>query len=133
MHLTPSERDRLAATIDSAWDERATITARTTGRVREAVDKALGLLDRGVVRVAEPADGGWTVNEWLKKAVLLSFRLNPMTAISGGPGEARWWLGAAWYQKLPAVLGLAVLGAAAYGVALTLFGFRLRDFSRRAA
>jgi 2,3,4,5-tetrahydropyridine-2-carboxylate N-succinyltransferase len=91
MHLTPSERDRLAATIDSAFDERATITARTTGRVREAVDKALGLLDRGVVRVAEPTDTGWQVNEWLKKAVLLSFRLNPMTAISGGPGEARWW------------------------------------------
>jgi 2,3,4,5-tetrahydropyridine-2-carboxylate N-succinyltransferase len=91
MHLTPSERDRLAATIDTAWDERATITARTTGRVREAVDKALGLLDRGVVRVAEPTDGGWQVNEWLKKAVLLSFRLNPMEPISGGPGEAHWW------------------------------------------
>ncbi len=85
MHLTPSERDRLAATIDAAFDERATITARTTGRVRDAVDKALGLLDRGVVRVAEPTDGGWQVNEWLKKAVLLSFRLNPMEAIDGRP------------------------------------------------
>jgi 2,3,4,5-tetrahydropyridine-2-carboxylate N-succinyltransferase len=92
MHLTPSERDRLAATIDSAFEERATITTRTTGRIREAVDTALGLLDRGVVRVAEPTpDGGWQVNEWLKKAVLLSFRLTPMQSIDGGPGGARWW------------------------------------------
>jgi 2,3,4,5-tetrahydropyridine-2-carboxylate N-succinyltransferase len=92
MHLTPSERDRLAATIDSAFEERATITTRTTGRVRDAVDKALGLLDRGVLRVAEPTpEDGWIVNEWLKKAVLLSFRLTPMEAIDGGPGGARWW------------------------------------------
>ncbi|WP_420391558.1 2,3,4,5-tetrahydropyridine-2,6-dicarboxylate N-succinyltransferase [Acuticoccus sp.] len=91
MHLSPSERDRLAATIDAAFDERATVTARTTGRVRDAVDRALGLLDRGVVRVAEPTGSGWQVNEWLKKAVLLSFRLNPMEAIEGGPGNARWW------------------------------------------
>jgi len=48
-------------------------------------------------------------------------------------GEARWWLNAPWQLKLPAVVGLALLGAAAYGAALTLFGFRLRDFSRRGA
>jgi 2,3,4,5-tetrahydropyridine-2-carboxylate N-succinyltransferase len=77
--------------VDAAFEERATITARTTGRVRDAVEKALALLDRGVLRVAEPADGGWVVNEWLKKAVLLYFRLNPMTAVEGGPGGARWW------------------------------------------
>ncbi|WP_108660737.1 2,3,4,5-tetrahydropyridine-2,6-dicarboxylate N-succinyltransferase [Acuticoccus kandeliae] len=91
MQLSPSERDRLAATIDSAFEERATITARTTGRVRDAVEKALGLLDRGVVRVSEPTPNGWQVNEWLKKAVLLSFRLTPMEAIDGGPGDSRWW------------------------------------------
>jgi len=91
MQLATSERDRLAATIDAAFDERATITTRTTGRVREAVEKALTLLDRGVVRVAEPTADGWSVNEWLKKAVLLSFRLNPMEPIEGGPGGARWW------------------------------------------
>ena len=92
MQISPAERDRLAATIDAAFDERATVTTRTTGRVREAVDKALGLLDRGVMRVAEPdGSGGWTVNEWLKKAVLLSFRLNAMETIDGGPGDARWW------------------------------------------
>ncbi|MEM0907255.1 MAG: 2,3,4,5-tetrahydropyridine-2,6-dicarboxylate N-succinyltransferase [Pseudomonadota bacterium] len=93
MHINQAERERLAATIDAAFEERATITTRTTGRVRDAVDKALGLLGRGVVRVSEPLDdgSGWRVNEWLKKAVLLSFRLNPMEAIEGGPGDARWW------------------------------------------
>ena len=93
MNISPAERERLEATIDAAFDERATITTRTTGRVREAVDKALGLLDRGVLRVAEPRpDGsGWVVNEWLKKAVLLSFRLTPMEPIEGGPGGSKWW------------------------------------------
>ncbi len=93
MNISLAERERLEATIDAAFDERATITTRTTGRVREAVDKALGLLDRGVLRVAEPkADGsGWVVNEWLKKAVLLSFRLTPMEPIEGGPGGGKWW------------------------------------------
>lgn len=93
MQISLAERERLEATIDAAFDERATITTRTTGMVREAVEKALNLLDRGVLRVAEPAsDGrGWVVNEWLKKAVLLSFRLTPMDAIEGGPGGAQWW------------------------------------------
>ncbi|MEM7693632.1 MAG: 2,3,4,5-tetrahydropyridine-2,6-dicarboxylate N-succinyltransferase [Pseudomonadota bacterium] len=91
MTISPAERERLEATIEGAFDERATVTTRTTGLVRDAVDKALGLLDRGVLRVAEPDGAGWTVNEWLKKAVLLSFRLNPMGAIEGGPGGAPWW------------------------------------------
>jgi len=93
MNISLAERERLEATIDAAFDERATITTRTTGRVRDAVDKALALLDCGILRVAEPnADGsGWTVNEWLKKAVLLSFRLTAMEAIEGGPGSAKWW------------------------------------------
>ena len=93
MLLSSAERDRLSATIDSAFEERSAITTRTGGRVRDAVDKALGLLDRGEMRVAEPVpDGsGWRVNQWLKKAVLLSFRLTPMAPIEGGPGSARWW------------------------------------------
>lgn len=91
MQISQAERDRLAATIDSVFEERATITARTTGRARDAVEKALGLLDRGVLRVAEPTPSGWKVNQWLKKAVLLSFRLTPMEAIPGGPGEGTWW------------------------------------------
>src|SRR5690606_1010572 len=56
-----------------------------------AVTTALGLLDSGALRVAEKGPQGWTVHQWLKKAVLLSFRLNPMEAISGGPGNASWW------------------------------------------
>ena len=82
----------LAATIDAAWEDRANLGFSTGGAVREAVAEALNLLDRGEARVAEPtADGGWQVNQWLKKAVLLSFRLNPMDAIAGGPGGAPWW------------------------------------------
>ena len=77
--------------IDRAWDERDSLGAGTTGRVRDAVDTAIAMLDSGAVRVAEPGAGGWTVNQWLKKAVLLSFRLNPMEAIAGGPGGASWW------------------------------------------
>lgn len=91
MQLTDAEAARLAAVIDEAFENRATITTATTGEVRDAVEKALNLLDRGVVRVAEPVGEDWVVNEWLKKAVLLSFRLNPMSVIEGGPGEATWW------------------------------------------
>jgi len=82
----------LARTIDDAFEARDGIGPATQGPVRDAVDKALDLLDRGAVRVAEKqADGGWRVNQWLKKAVLLSFRLNDMTVIPGGPGGAAWW------------------------------------------
>ncbi|ARP98125.1 2,3,4,5-tetrahydropyridine-2,6-dicarboxylate N-succinyltransferase [Pseudorhodoplanes sinuspersici] len=84
--------DQLAKTIDEAFDKRDTVTAATTGLVREAVEQALGLLDSGAARVAErQADGQWQVNQWLKKAVLLSFRLNDMSVIQGGPGESVWW------------------------------------------
>jgi 2,3,4,5-tetrahydropyridine-2-carboxylate N-succinyltransferase len=81
----------LATTIDSAWEERAGISPATRGPVREAVETALALLDSGKARVAEKVDGTWQVNQWLKKAVLLSFRLNDMSVIPGGPGKATWW------------------------------------------
>jgi 2,3,4,5-tetrahydropyridine-2-carboxylate N-succinyltransferase len=82
----------LAATIDAAFEERDRIGPKTRGAVRKAVDKALELLDGGTMRVAERhADGSWQVNQWLKKAVLLSFRLNDMSVIRGGPGKAVWW------------------------------------------
>ena len=83
--------EQLAATIDQAWDARDTISADTRGGVREAVEAALDRLDAGDARVAEKVDGLWRVNQWLKKAVLLSFRLNPMAEIAGGPGGAPWW------------------------------------------
>ncbi|MXQ11621.1 2,3,4,5-tetrahydropyridine-2,6-dicarboxylate N-succinyltransferase [Microvirga makkahensis] len=82
----------LARTIDAAWEDRANVNASTTGAVRDAVEQALQLLDAGQARVAEKqADGEWQVHQWLKKAVLLSFRLNDMEVIKGGPGQATWW------------------------------------------
>jgi 2,3,4,5-tetrahydropyridine-2,6-dicarboxylate N-succinyltransferase len=82
----------LASIIDQAFDQRDGVSPATKGPVREAVDTALDLLDRGAARVAEKgADGNWRVNQWLKKAVLLSFRLNDMSVIPGGPGHAAWW------------------------------------------
>ena len=82
----------LEKTIDAAFEARDGIDATTQGQVRDAVDAALALLDSGERRVAERgADGAWTVNQWLKKAVLLSFRLNDMGQIAGGPGKASWW------------------------------------------
>jgi 2,3,4,5-tetrahydropyridine-2-carboxylate N-succinyltransferase len=84
--------DQLQQTIDAAWEDRAGIGYDTKGEVRIAVDRALALLDSGEARVAEPdGAGGWRVNQWLKKAVLLSFRLNDMAEIAGGPGAANWW------------------------------------------
>jgi 2,3,4,5-tetrahydropyridine-2-carboxylate N-succinyltransferase len=82
----------LAKTIDDAFEQREGIGPSTKGAARDAVEAALDLLDRGEARVAERgANGDWKVNQWLKKAVLLSFRLTPMEAIPGGPGGALWW------------------------------------------
>ena len=77
--------------IEQAWEKRDSIGATTTGEVRLAVDKALAALDSGKARIAEKTNGEWRVHQWLKKAVLLSFRLNGMEAISGAPGGAHWW------------------------------------------
>jgi len=82
----------LEKTIDDAFDARDGINTSTTGAVRDAVEDALSLLDSGKARVAEKSADGWTVNQWLKKAVLLSFRLNDMAPIAGGPGtNTNWW------------------------------------------
>ena len=88
---------QLEQDINAAWEARDTIAADTTGPVREAVTAALEMMDSGVVRVTEPrGDYQWHVNQWLKKAVLLSFRLNDMAVIPSGSqypghGEAVWW------------------------------------------
>ena len=85
-------KDTLARTIDEAFEARDKIGPKTKGAVRKAVNTALELLDAGKARVAErKPDGQWHVNQWLKKAVLLSFRLNDMSVIPGGPGKAVWW------------------------------------------
>jgi 2,3,4,5-tetrahydropyridine-2-carboxylate N-succinyltransferase len=90
----------LETLICAAFEDRANINAETQGDIRRAVDGALRLLDAGKLRVAEKIEGqdgahsgpdSWKVNQWLKKAVLLSFRLNDMNVIAGGPGGATWW------------------------------------------
>jgi len=81
----------LQTIIENAFENRADITASTTGEVRDAVEEALLLLDSGKARVAEKSGDGWTVNQWLKMAVLLSFKLNDMALQSGGPQGSSWW------------------------------------------
>ena len=81
----------LQQTIETSWEARDTLSSATEGAPREAVDAALEGLDSGRLRVAEKTDGEWQVHQWVKKAVLLSFRLNDMTSIEGGPGGANWW------------------------------------------
>jgi 2,3,4,5-tetrahydropyridine-2-carboxylate N-succinyltransferase len=81
----------LKSTIEAAWETRDQVTSSTKGAVRDAVEAALELLDKGEARVAEKISGEWTVNQWLKKAVLLSFRLSDMGLISGGPAGSFYW------------------------------------------
>ncbi|HEY7978651.1 MAG TPA: 2,3,4,5-tetrahydropyridine-2,6-dicarboxylate N-succinyltransferase, partial [Rhizomicrobium sp.] len=81
----------LQRTIDEAWDARDGLGVSTKGAVRDAVEHVLNELDNGHLRVAEKHAGEWHVHQWLKKAVLLSFRLNDMKLIEGAPGEANWW------------------------------------------
>ncbi|RXD05209.1 2,3,4,5-tetrahydropyridine-2,6-dicarboxylate N-succinyltransferase [Sphingomonas sp. UV9] len=85
----------LQTIIDAAWDDRANLGLDTKGEVRDAVESALAMLDAGTARVAEPIADGWQVNQWLKKAVLLSFRLNDNVVIDGGSA------GAPAFDKVP--------------------------------
>ena len=86
----------LQTIINQAFDDSASITYATKGEIRDAVDDTLNLLDCGKLRVAEKTDNGWQVNQWAKKAVLLSFRLNDMTLIKGGAGDDT-----CWWDKVP--------------------------------
>ncbi|MDG1862533.1 MAG: 2,3,4,5-tetrahydropyridine-2,6-dicarboxylate N-succinyltransferase [Yoonia sp.] len=82
----------LETAIEAAWDARDTITIDTKGEVRDAIETTMNALDSGKLRVAERQENGdWHVNQWAKKAVLLSFRLNDMEQISGGNGDTSWW------------------------------------------
>jgi 2,3,4,5-tetrahydropyridine-2-carboxylate N-succinyltransferase len=83
--------ETLARIVDNAWEARDGIGPSTKGEVRDAVETALAGLDAGEFRVAEKFRGEWHVHQWLKKAVLLSFRLNDMKLIEGAPGDASWW------------------------------------------
>jgi 2,3,4,5-tetrahydropyridine-2-carboxylate N-succinyltransferase len=91
------DNEQLKTIVDAAWEVRDEVTPKTKGETRDAVDSALELMDSGKVRVAEKEAGTWRVNQWLKKAVLLSFRLNDMTTIPGGPGQ-----NTPWWDKVPA-------------------------------
>lgn len=86
-----ADHSTLEAAIEAAWENRDAISPATQGETREAIEAALDLLDSGAGRVAEPVDSDWVVHQWLKKAVLLSFRINDMEIIEGGPGGAVWW------------------------------------------
>jgi 2,3,4,5-tetrahydropyridine-2-carboxylate N-succinyltransferase len=81
----------LEKTIDAAFETRDKVSASTKGEVRDAVETALDLLDAGTVRVAEKVGGEWKVNQWLKKAILLYFRLTPNQLMDGGPDGGHWW------------------------------------------
>lgn len=92
MHHAMTDLATIERVVNEAFDARDGVDAQTQGEVRDAVEAALDLLDKGEARVASRGeDGAWTVHQWLKKAVLLSFRLNPMDVIGGGPGDAVWW------------------------------------------
>jgi 2,3,4,5-tetrahydropyridine-2,6-dicarboxylate N-succinyltransferase len=87
-----TDLSQLESAINAAWELRDVLGTSTTGPPKDAVEETLSLLDAGTVRVAERDEvGAWHVHQWLKKAVLLSFRLTPMEAISGGPGGSTWW------------------------------------------
>ncbi len=87
---------QLQPVVDAAWENRDAINSATRGAERDAVEATLEALDNGDARVAEKGPDGWVVNQWLKKAVLLSFRLNDMEMIPGGPGS-----NSNWYDKVP--------------------------------
>ncbi len=107
------EPAKLQSVVENAWEGREGISPATGGEVAEAVAQTLALLDSGALRVAVPVSGGWQVQQWLKKAVLLSFRLHDMAPIAGGPGGD-----APWFDKVPSKF--AGWGAAEYRSA----GFR---------
>ena len=81
----------LEAAIEAAWEARETISPATKGEVRDAIEATLTALDSGALRVAEKRGNDWHVNQWAKKAVLLSFRLTDMYEISGSNGGSNWW------------------------------------------
>ena len=81
----------LETAITDIFDNIQSVTPETKGDTREYVQTALNLLDSGELRVAEKVGADWVVHQWLKKAVLINFRLNEMTTISGGPGGSTWW------------------------------------------
>ena len=93
-----SSTEQLAATVDAAFDDGT----HDSDAARTAVNQALDLLDAGTVRIAEKRDGEWVVNQWLKRAILLSFRQRGMTTVEVGPYE--------YHDKVPLKRGYAAAG-----------------------
>lgn len=97
--------EKLQSVIEQAWESREALNSQTKGDVRDAVGKALALLDSGELRIADKNNGAWVVHQWLKKAVLLSFRLNEMQLLAHGPYVAKDWDDMSkysyWYDKVP--------------------------------
>jgi len=89
--VAQNNHEDLQSIINESWEHASDFDANTQGEVREAVETALEMLDAGKVRIAERIDQKWYVHQWLKKAVLLSFRLNPMHMIDGAPGGGHWY------------------------------------------
>ena len=86
------ENKELQNVIETSWESRDEINEKTVGKTKEAVEQTLNLLGNGTLRVAEKkASGEWAVNQWTKKAVLLSFRLREMELQKGGPQNSTWW------------------------------------------
>lgn len=84
--------------LEKAWEQRETLTTATAGDVRAAINLVIDRLDKGEIRVSEKINGQWQLHEWIKKAILLSFRINASRPISGGPGDAH------WFDKIPSKL-----------------------------
>jgi 2,3,4,5-tetrahydropyridine-2-carboxylate N-succinyltransferase len=90
--MTATDLASLEKTVNAAFDARDSVSTSTKGEVRDAVDEVLNLLDAGKLRAATRGHNGlWEVHQWVKKAVLLSFRLNAMEIVKNGPGNAVWW------------------------------------------
>lgn len=92
---SPSHANALETVINTAWDHRADLSPETTGETRDAIEAAITGLDQGTFRVAEKTGDAWVVHQWLKKAVLLGFRLDGNVTISGGPANGH------WFDKVP--------------------------------
>jgi 2,3,4,5-tetrahydropyridine-2-carboxylate N-succinyltransferase len=83
--------DDIESTINDAWDMPESLNTQTSGPVREAVNTAMDLMSKGNVRVSEPSKNEWIVNDWLKKAILMYFKINETVEIDGGPENTLWW------------------------------------------
>jgi len=94
--MTPNDTAALETAINAAWEDRASLSPETKGEARDAIETAIASLDNGTFRVASKAgNGDWTVHQWLKKAVLLGFRIHPNAVMTGGPQDGH------FYDKVP--------------------------------